>query len=470
MNTTDIAATRILVAEDDRINRALLDRFARALNNAVVRFVEDGQEALQMVRAAEADILVTDLRMPLLSGEELFQAVRTEFPSTPVVIMTGYGSIEEAVAYLKRGAHDYLTKPFTEEVFIHRMHRIVEQQRLTNEVRILRETLGDSPLDRIVGQSPPMLRFKQTLPTLARSDVSILIEGESGTGKEVVARTLHDLSLRSKKPFVSVNCGALPETLLESELFGHKKGAFTDARTDSPGLVRSADGGTLFLDEIGEISLAVQVKLLRFLELKEYRPVGETQSLIADVRIIAATNRNLKEAVQNRSFREDLYYRLAVVPLTLPPLRERTGDVTRLAHLFLTRIQNRSGRMVLTDPSLFRKLESYRWPGNIRELENKIEQLVVLSQPEHPIRAEDVDFASTALPTPSHEEPLSDASAPFRTEKEELLARFERAYLTALLTQTRGHMTQAASRAGMDRKNLWQLMKRHDIRAERFRA
>jgi transcriptional regulator with PAS, ATPase and Fis domain len=312
-----------------------------------------------------------------------------------------------------------------------------------------------------------MIDLKNQLPTLAQTESSVVIYGESGTGKEVVARSLHMLSRRTDKPFVTVNCGALPETLLESELFGYRKGAFTDARADTPGLVDSADTGTLFLDEIGEISLSVQVKLLRFLELKEYKPLGSPKSKIADVRIIAATNRDLKKAVAEKTFREDLYYRLNIVPIELPALKDRPGDVTLLATHFLERFNSQFNKNV-TIPSheVFRKLERYSWPGNIRELENKIEQLVVMAT-DGTIRPDDVQFGAEALP--GFGARISEGRRTFREEKEALMRRFEKDYITAVLEQERGHVTRAAERAGIDRKNFWQLMRRHEIDTDEFK-
>lgn len=452
----------VLIADDDKTNLYLLKIFCRDREDVQLEFASNGQEALELVQSGRVDILITDLRMPVLSGDELLTSVKKRFPHIPVIIMTGYGSIEGAVEYLHRGADDYLTKPLTREVFIHRLERVMERVILTKEVQRLRDSRAKSPIEQLIGRSSKMIQLKSQLPTLAQTEASIVIYGESGTGKEVVARTIHQLSRRDDRPFVTVNCGALPETLLQSELFGYRRGAFTDAHADTPGLVDAADTGTLFLDEIGEISLSVQVKLLRFLELKEYKPVGSPESRIADVRIIAATNRDLKKAVEEKTFREDLYYRLNVVPVHLPPLKERVGDIALLASHFLDRINKNSGKQLTFAPEVFRRLEAYHWPGNIRELENKIEQLVVMAT-EGVVRGEDVNLGT------SDDLGLPNDLGNFRDEKSSLLSRFERNYVTTILELEKGHITNAAKRAGIDRKNFWQLMKKHQIDATTYK-
>ena len=453
----------VLIADDDKTNLYLLKIFCRDRTDVQLEFASNGQEALELIQLGRVDILITDLRMPVLSGDELLTSVKKSFPHIPVIIMTGYGSIEGAVDYLHRGADDYLTKPLTREVFIHRLERVMERVALTKEVQRLRDSRAQSPIEQLIGRSPKMVSLKSQLPTLALTEASVVIYGESGTGKEVVARTVHQLSKRAGRPFVTVNCGALPETLLESELFGYRRGAFTDAHADTPGLVDAADTGTLFLDEIGEISLSVQVKLLRFLELKEYKPVGSPQSRIADVRIIAATNRDLKKAVEENLFREDLYYRLNVVPVHLPSLKERIGDIALLASHFLERFNQRSGKNIRLNPEVFRELEAYHWPGNIRELENKIEQLVVMAT-DGVVRVEDVNLRAPDARL------LPQELGSFRDEKTNLVARFERDYISAVLEMEKGHITNAAKRAGLDRKNFWQLLKKYQIDAASFRA
>jgi DNA-binding NtrC family response regulator len=459
---------RVLVADDDPNTRYLLEIFCREQKTFALDFVTNGKAALERMQQSEVHVLLSDIRMPLMSGDELLTAVKQQFPEVPVVIMTSYGSIEDAVDFLHAGAEDYLAKPLTKEVFLHRVGRIVERVSLTRELATLRNTVakgGQGPL--LIGRSPAMLALLQKIPTVAQTEASVVIFGESGTGKEVVAKLIHQSSRRADKPFVTLNCGSLPDTLLESELFGYKRGAFTDARADTPGLVDAADKGTLFMDEIGEISPAVQVKLLRFLQQKEYKPLGSPTAKVADVRIITATNRDLRREVSKGTFREDLYYRLNTVPLQLPMLRDRPGDIALLATHFLERSRRRLGRDVRFESSdILRKLEAYAWPGNVRELENKIEQLVVMAT-DGIIRADDVvlgDPGAASGPTFA-DGPLGS----YKDEKHTLLARFERGYLTRLLHEEAGHLGKVAERAGLPRKNLWQLMRKHGLTAEAYK-
>ncbi|MCC7386632.1 MAG: sigma-54-dependent Fis family transcriptional regulator [Deltaproteobacteria bacterium] len=466
-------AISVLIADDDPNTRYLLEIFCRDREGLRLEFVSNGQEALGRIGEGSVDILVTDIRMPVMSGDELLTAIRKQFPQIPVLIMTSYGSIEDAVDFLHRGAEDYLAKPLTKEVFLHRLDRVMERVALAQEVRKLRDSVAQAEGAQLIGRSRPMLELAAKIPTIAQTEASIVILGESGSGKEVVARSIHAQSRRSDRPFVTVNCGSLPDTLLESELFGYRRGAFTDAREDTPGLVDTANRGTLFMDEIGEISPAVQVKLLRFLQLKEYKPLGSPKSKIADVRIIAATNRDLKREVAKGGFREDLYYRLNIIPLEIPRLRDRTGDIALLATHFLERFNRRFNReVVIRSPEVFRKLETYPWPGNVRELENKIEQLVVLAV-DGTIRPEDIRFneesGGSELGGSLGWSPNGTIGS-YKEEKRAVLDRFERTYLSALLTDENGHLSKVADRAGLDRKNLWQLLKRHHLKAETFRT
>jgi len=463
-----------LIADDDPNTRYLLELFCRDQHNLHLEFVPNGEAALGRVGEGDIDLVVTDIRMPVMSGDELLTAIRQHYPQMPVVIMTSYGSIEDAVDFLHRGAEDYLAKPLTKDVFLHRLGRIMERVALTRELRKLKDTFREAEGAPLIGRSPAMLALGQKIPTIAQTEASVVIYGESGTGKEVVARLIHSSSRRSEKPFVTVNCGSLPDTLLESELFGYKRGAFTDAREDTPGLVDAAHKGTLFLDEIGEISPAVQVKLLRFLQQKEYKPLGSPKSKVADVRIIAATNRDLRHEVERGGFREDLYYRLNIVPIDLPRLRERSSDVALLATHFLEKHNRRFSRqVVIQSPEVFRRLEGYGWPGNVRELEHKIEQLVVMAV-DGIIRPEDVTFGDSTSPRvlktgstpPSRTEPLGT----YKQEKQRVLADFERSYLASLLAEERGHLSNVASRAGLGRKNLWQLMQKHELKADPYKV
>ena len=327
---------RVLIVDDDIVTRQLLGAYCKKQKNDVT-YAATGIEALEFLYKEEIDLVLTDIRMPNMDGKKLLQEIKSLAPGIPVLIMTAHSSIDEAVSLLKAGAGDYIPKPISADVFSHRLDSVLKRLQLAKELEALKaNTPPSGALDSIVGTAPVVRALLKRLPMIAQTDAAVMINGESGTGKELVARAIHHLSKRQSNPFITVNCGALPDNLLESELFGYKKGAFTDAYQDTPGLVESASGGTLFLDEIGEISSVVQVKLLRFLQSKEYKQLGSPKPQKANVRIICATNRNLKQMVAERTFREDLFYRLNIVPVVVPPLRERITDVPVLANHFLS--------------------------------------------------------------------------------------------------------------------------------------
>ncbi len=345
-----------------------------------------GQVAWEMVKMESYDLIISDLAMDGMNGMEFLQKVKALKPETPFIMLTGVGTVDDGIKAIKTGAFDYLTKPFQRDELLLTIRKALSFSRLNSEVRLLRERLSEKDqheFGAIVGKSRSMVRIFEMIRTIAKSDSTVLIEGESGTGKELIAKALHQESLRHERPFVAINCGALPENLLESELFGHVRGAFTGATADKKGLFKVADKGTLFLDEIGDVSLSIQAKLLRALQEKEVRPVGGNQGVTADVRIIAATNRTLLKMIQDKLFREDLYYRLAVITLSLPPLRERKEDIPLLVQHFLEKYcsMNRKPLKALT-PEAMAVLLEHDWPGNIRELENIIERLVVITPDE----------------------------------------------------------------------------------------
>jgi len=453
---------RVLIAEDDPASRDLLRVFSRGQSYELV-FAKDGDEAIQLFKDQGADLVVTDIRMPKASGEEVLKAVREVSAGVPVLIMTAHASIEDAVRLLRSGAADYITKPVTREVFNHRIERSLEAVRLTEElVRLRSETAGSQ--SSIIGTSQSMSRVLAKLPLTAQTDAAVIIYGESGTGKELIAQTLHRMSKRANLPFITINCGALPDTLLESELFGYKRGAFTDAHRDTPGLVEEANGGTLFMDEIGDLSFSVQVKLLRFLQSKEFKPLGSPRTQRADLRIVAATNRDLRAMVGTGEFREDLYYRLNIVPVNLPPLRDREGDIPLLANHFLRRFRDEFDKpLEAISPEALQRLVSYPWPGNVRELENKVQQAVVMAQG-RVIEPGDLLFED--------EVPLPDLSAPstFKDEKRRVVGDFEVRYVSRVLQMYSGNISRAARHAGMDRKNLWTIMRKHGLKAEQHKS
>ena len=445
---------KVLVVDDDPNTRYLIEVFCRNEDYELV-LAANGKEALEIIQNEDINIVVTDIRMPEISGEAVLDKVRKYNPEIPVIIMTSYGTIEDAVHFLQSGAHDYITKPLTREAFCLRIRRAMEKLHLSQEITRLKSDLkAYTDREHVVGNSQSMREVIEKLPAIAQTDASVVVYGESGTGKELIARTIHYFSRRASKPFVPVNCGALPENLLESELFGYKRGAFTDAHSDTRGLVEEAGSGTLFLDEVGEISPKVQVKLLRFLQEKEVKPLGSTKMIRVDVRIISATNRDLRQAIQDGVFREDLFYRLNIVPLLIPPLRERKEDIPLLANHFLRKFTTEYGKQVKEiSPLALQRLVGHDWPGNIRELENKIQQCVVVATKDV-IRPEDVD--------------LPGELRSFKEEKQQTVAEFERNYVTKMLTLNAGNITQAAKAAAMDRKNFWQLMKKHAIDAKNY--
>ncbi len=440
---------KVLVADDDPNTRYMIEVFCREEPYELL-VAANGREALETIHRNDVNVVVTDIRMPEMDGETLLDEVRKLNPQLPVIIMTSYGSIEEAVRFLKAGAHDYITKPLTRDVFCHRVQQSLEHLRMSMEISRLKSTLKmTEESGQVVGTSQAMRKVMEKIPSIAQTDASVVIYGESGTGKELMARSIHTFSRRSGKPFLAVNCGALPETLLESELFGYKRGAFTDAHADNPGLVAEANTGTLFLDEIGEISLKVQVKILRFLQEKEIKPLGSTKTIRADVRIISATNRDIQAAVAAGGFREDLYYRLNIVPIHIPPLRDRKEDIPLLANHFLKKFAKEFEKDVHEiSPLAMQKLVGYQWPGNIRELENKVQQALVMTT-RSVIQPEDLDLPGE-LDT-------------FKEEKKKIISEFEHNYVLNLLALHEGNISRAAKGAGMDRKNFWQLMKKHKV-------
>jgi two-component system NtrC family response regulator/two-component system response regulator HydG len=369
-----------VVVIDDEVNAATaLETLLREDGYEVGR-AHDGESGLALLEKSDADVVLTDLRMPGMDGLELLTRIKEVRPDTLVILMTAYGTVKTAVKAMKLGAEDYLGKPIDVEELELVLQRAVEKKRLLEEARLLRERLDHKySLDNLVGESTGMLAAFKTIRQVAGSSSSVLLLGESGTGKELFAQALHQNSPRRSKPFVRVACAALPETLLESELFGHEKGSFTGALYSRAGRFEAADGGTLFLDEIGDISPTVQVKLLRFLEEREFERVGGNRTYKVDVRIVAATHRDLKRKLEDGSFRDDLYYRLNVIEVTIPPLRERGSDIPLLAQHFLERYAAANGKtLAFTDEALALLLQ-HRWPGNVRELENAIERAVVLA-------------------------------------------------------------------------------------------
>lgn len=376
-----MAAPTVLVADDDSSFRRVVEYQLKQAGYDVLK-AEDGKKALEIFSQSHCHAVLTDLDMPELSGYELLKAVKQQSPDTPVIVITAYGTIDSAVDAMKAGAFHYVTKPVNRDALLHTLDQALKFSGLITENRNLRQAISATfKFEGIVGGSKAMQRVIDQATQLARVDTTVLITGESGTGKEILAKAIHYNSPRNGKPFAVINCGAIPDALLESELFGYRKGAFTGATVNKIGKFEAADGGTVFLDEIGELLPQLQAKVLRVVQENEIDIIGESGPSKVDVRIIAATNRDLRQMAADGQFRQDLLYRLSVAPLHLPPLRERKEDIPLLVRTFTERICKRFGRpqVNIVNPIL-RKLEMYSWPGNVRELENTIERLIVFSQ------------------------------------------------------------------------------------------
>ncbi|MDP7111405.1 MAG: sigma-54 dependent transcriptional regulator [Myxococcota bacterium] len=452
------APTTILVVDDERSNRASLGRILARAGYDVVE-AASGAEALDRLRSRSTAVLLTDLKMPGMDGVELLRAARLVSPDIEVVLMTAYGTVETAVEAMKEGAYDFLTKPLKRHDVLQAVSKAVEKRSLVVENRELRARLkvaaDAGPLGRIVGNSVALRSALEVVRQVAPTDATVLVSGESGTGKELVARAIHELSPRTGKPLVRLACAALPETLLESELFGHEAGAFTGAAGKRQGRFETADGGSLLLDEVSETSPATQVKLLRVLQEGEFERVGGSRTLSVDVRIIAATNRDLEEMVAERSFREDLFYRLNVIRLDLPPLRNRAGDVPLLVDHFVRLYAERHRKPVEgVDAEAMDLLDGYRWPGNVRELQNTLERAVVLAQTDR--------LSATDLPESIRggERRSDELSFPVGTPLKEV----ERRMILETLRTTGGDKKLAASLLGIHSRTIYRRMEEERAR------
>ncbi len=439
----------LLVVDDDRAHRIMLKTLLSGWGYAVEE-ADDGDTALELVRERPYDLILMDVRMVRVSGLEALPAIRRVNPAIPVIIMTAYSSVESAVEAMKKGAYDYLTKPLDFDEVRIVLERATEHHRLREENVLLREQLGtrfDS--GAIIGRSKPMVKLMETVARVAPSDATVVITGESGAGKELVAGAIHYNSRRREGPFIKINCGALTDTLLASELFGHEKGAFTGADRRKEGTFRQADGGSLFLDEVSDMSPAMQVKLLRVLQEREIVRVGGATPIPVDVRIIAATNRDPRQEVEDGRLREDLYFRLNVVQINLPTLRERAEDIPLLAQRFLEDFAARNHRTIHGfTPRAVNRLMKYSWPGNVRELMNVVERAVVMARTGY-ITEEDL-----SLPQPSHD----DRSYSVSTEP---LEDLERKAVLSTLESAGGNKSEAARRLGITRRTLHKKLKKY---------
>jgi two-component system, NtrC family, response regulator AtoC len=446
----------ILVVDDDASLRRVMKMQLEEAGYQV-SVASDGDEAWKMLQEVEPQLVITDLRMPT-SGLELLSGIAKDGLQTTVIVVTAFGTVETAVDAMKMGAYDYVTKPLDFDALVLVVHRAMERQSLIEEVRTLRSALDERyGFEGIVGHSKSFLRILDQAARVSQRDATVLILGETGTGKELVARAIHHHSHRRNKPFVPINCGAIPRDLVEAELFGYAKGAFTGAFTNKQGRIESADGGTLFLDEVGELPLEVQVKLLRVLQLGELPKIGSTTTVHVNVRVIAATHRNLSAMVEDGSFREDLYYRLAVVPLRIPPLRDRKEDIPELIDSLFQRAKERHQLPnVSLSPGVIRRLISYRWPGNVRQLENALERMVVLSADDR-ITEED-------LPEELVQSPLSTGAVwPDLPENGISLEAIERDLISRALEKFGGNQTHAARYLDISRRTLIYRMEKHGL-------
>jgi DNA-binding NtrC family response regulator len=461
--------TRILVVDDEPDMLRLLKRSLEVELECRVDTTPSAQEAMQMLSQASYELLLADIKMPVMSGLELLALIKKEIPDLTVVMMTAYGHVEMAVEAMRQGAYDFITKPFEHEALIIRLKKALERSELIREnSRLQKECRGEAAFENLVGNSLKMQRVYETIQMVASTDLTVLITGPSGTGKDLTARAVHALSNRRNGPFLAVNCPTIPENILESELFGYKKGAFTDAKHDKTGLFQEAHTGTIFLDEIGDVSPAIQTKLLRVLQEKEVKPLGDAKPVKIDARIIASTNQVLKEKIKKGEFREDFYYRLNVLPIELPALKERAEDIPLIAsHLLEKHCAKMNKPLKRLSSELVRIFMNMRWEGNVRELENLIMRGILFSGSDE-IEPYDVGLSEKEQTPMSYGKKYKDAS--YRRAKEQTLHAFNHTYIGDLLSLNKGNITQAARQCGLERQALQQIIKRYGIKADRYRS
>ncbi|MGD8354031.1 MAG: sigma-54 dependent transcriptional regulator [Pseudomonadota bacterium] len=460
--------SRILIVDDEKAIRDGLHKILEG-EGFLTELSHNGYSAVEKLQASEFDLVITDLKMPGMDGIEVLNAISILQPNVPVIFITGYSTVENAVEVMKIGAFDYLPKPFTPQELLEKVGKALEHRAVLIEKESPARHLSEQVAGiNIIGQSPSMKKIFLRIDQVAPTDSTVLITGESGTGKELVARAIHHLSPRRSKPFIAIDCTTLVENLLESELFGHIKGSFTGAVQTKTGLFKVADGGTLFLDEVSNISPAIQAKLLRVLQERVITPIGGTEAIPIDIRLIAATNRDLKELVMEGAFREDLVYRLNIVPIDLPPLRDREGDLSILVTHFMKKHAEEIGKDIQgMSPAAMSMLKNYPFPGNIRELENLIERAVVLAK-DRLIQVDDLEIRSIAEPPPddvSNRIPENAEELKWMKKKlrEDAVKPLEQAFLIAALERNDWNVTRAAEEVGMLRPNFQSLLKKQGI-------
>jgi len=463
---------KILMVDDEQDMLSLLSRILSDRTDHEITSVDDPLQVTELLKKNDYDLVITDLRMPGRDGLGVMEAVKQKNPNTAVIIMTAYGTIESAIEATRKGAFDYVTKPFRKERILHVVDQALKWQQLQKENTYLRERLeGKSQFASLIGSSRAMRTLHNQIDRVAKTSATVLITGESGTGKELVARELHKHSLRKDEQFIPLNCSTLPESIIESELFGHLRGSFTGALRDKKGLIEEANHGTLFLDEIGDLSMAMQVKLLRLLQEGEYKAIGSNTIRKVDIRFIAATNQNLHEKIRRGEFREDLFYRLNVINIVVPPLRERLDDIPLLVHSFLEKynvLHHKNIKRV--SPDTLNALMQRDWPGNVRELENTIERGVIMAAG-NTLETEDVTLPCREAP--SSETPLFSEgdiySMPFKEAKDKLIEEFQSQYISKALARHSGNVSQAARESGLKRQYLHRLMRETNVDSKTFK-
>jgi DNA-binding NtrC family response regulator len=453
--------SNILIVDDEQSYRQLLKLVFDGEGHSI-RTAANGLEAIKLLQDSPADVVISDVRMPDMDGIEMLRNLRETLPDLGVIFMTAFASVETAREAFKLGADDFIQKPFDVEELKLLVKKTLEKQALIDENRAFRRAQRErGSVRNIIGSSDKMHAIFQMIETVAEVQSTVLITGESGTGKELVARAIHDLSPRGERPFISINCGAFTETLLESELFGYVKGSFTGANANRKGLFEAANKGTIFLDEIGEMSPAMQVKLLRVLQERKVRPVGAHEELPIDARVIAATNRDLKQMSTDGSFREDLFYRISVIPINLPPLRERKEDIPDLIHHFVEKFCDQTGRRLKVSPKAMQLLENYAWHGNVRELEHTVERAVALERSDEILPERLPDHITNYNPVRINAEfDLPESGINLATHLDAL----EKTYVVEALRKTAGNQTKAADLLQMQVRSLRHLLDKHNIR------
>lgn len=457
----------ILAVDDEKDMTRLLQRTLEPEIDCRVSMAFSAKMALAILEQEAFDLVICDIRMPGMDGFELLQHIKAEYPDLTVVMLTAFGNIESAVTAIKKGAYDFIPKPFEQSEIIFKIQKALERSLLLRENKRLLKEKETKP-NQLIGNSEAMQRVFDQINLVASSDVTVLITGESGTGKDLTARAIHALSPRKNKSFIPVNCPTIPEHILESELFGYKKGAFTNATRDKDGLFQAADKGTIFLDEIGDIGPSIQTKLLRVLQEKEIKPLGDTKVKKVDVRIIASTNSNLEQKIADNEFRQDFFYRLNVLPIELPPLRDRIIDIPEIAeHLVAKHCKKMKKESKMISREVMDLLMKQPWPGNVRELENIIVQGILYSK-EDTLLVADIHLKSTQKGRLKSFD-SKKIKLPYKEAKEKILTEFNHDYIGAKLSMAGGNITQAAKQCHMDRQALQQIMKRYEIDPDQFR-